>query len=157
MNMMLEEMANFSVKKDVLDEQELVKLAAAVGQGMGLTWVEITQLEQVAFLHDVEPDMLQTSDTLGHLVEAVGALGWRWDGFGNPSGTAGDDLPLSSRIVTVCYTYLSLEGEALPGVGEAFALSALRAGAGSRFCPRSVGALIGVVDPLVRAPKSLVA
>lgn len=157
MSKVMDDQPTFSLDEGVLDEQELLKLVVAVGQWIGLTWSEVIQLEQVAFLHDVDPDMLRSSDALGHLVEAVEALGQRWDGTGNPSDAAGDRLPLSSRIVTVCHAYLSLVTESVWGPGNAFALSAMRTGAGSRFCPRSVAALVGVVEPWVRTPESLVA
>jgi diguanylate cyclase (GGDEF)-like protein len=55
----------------------------------------------------------------------------RWDGSGYPSGVAGDDIPLASRILAVCDAYVSDRGEA-----------DLRRGAGSHFDPVVVDTLL---------------
>jgi putative nucleotidyltransferase with HDIG domain len=81
----------------------------------------------------------------------------RWDGAGYPSGLAGEDIPLSGRIVAVADVFDALT-HARPYKAPwpvADALAEIRRGAGSHFDPAVAAAferldpvaLVGTVDP----------
>ena len=81
---------------------------------------------------------------LSRLAPAVRASHERWDGKGYPNGLCGEEIPVASRIVLACDAYHAMTNgrpyrEAL--TTEA-ALGEIRKGAGTQFCPRTVGALV---------------
>jgi len=89
---------------------------------------------------------------LAHLAPLLEAQAERWDGLGYPSGIEGERIPLSCRIVFVCDAYLAMTSDRpyRPAVLHGVALAAIRANAGSQFCPRSAAALLEILDvPLV--------
>jgi hypothetical protein len=123
----------------------LVELALDVGRRMGLTHNDLCDLEQVAFLHDVDPDFLRSVSSLSHLAPAVAAVGYRYDGRETPSGTKEEALPVTARIVTVCRAWLSMTAE----VGtERNVFFALGLGMGFEFCPAATRALLDAISAL---------
>ena len=85
-------------------------------------------------------------DRLGFLGDAVPAIRHhheRWDGAGYPDALVGEEIPLGARIIHVADALDSMLTnriyKAARPAGEA--LDELRRGAGSQFCPRTVGAL----------------
>ena len=85
-------------------------------------------------------------DRLGFLDDAVPAIRHhheRWDGAGYPDGLAGEEIPLGARIIHVADALDSMLTNRIYRTARpaADALEELRRGAGSQFCPRSVGAL----------------
>jgi len=110
----------------------VVGLAEAVAEELGVEGRRISEIKQVALLHDIGkigiPDeilhkprplneeewiVMKTHPETGarivsgisnlvHLAEAVRAEHERWDGGGYPDGLAGEDVPLASRIVLAC-------------------------------------------------------
>jgi two-component system, cell cycle response regulator len=71
----------------------------------------------------------------------------RWDGSGYPDGLSGEDIPLGSRIITICDAYDAMTHprpyrSARP---VADALAELRAGAGVRYDPCLVDVFLDVV------------
>ena len=71
----------------------------------------------------------------------------RWDGGGYPDGLAGEDIPLASRIVSVCDAYNAMTTDrsyrrALP---VADAIAELERCAGTQFDPAVVAAVVAVV------------
>ncbi len=115
--------------------REVVNLARAVAERLGLEGRAANEVEQVALLHDLgkiaipdavlrKPGRLSPDETLlmrqhpgagaqiiasipelAHLAPAVRAEHERWDGGGYPDGLAGEQIPLASRIVFVCDAY----------------------------------------------------
>jgi HD-GYP domain-containing protein (c-di-GMP phosphodiesterase class II) len=70
-----------------------------------------------------------------------------WDGTGYPDGLAGDDIPLTARIVTVVDAFDAMTSQRayrrpLP---RHEALRRLRAGAGMQFDPGVVNAILRVL------------
>jgi two-component system, cell cycle response regulator len=59
----------------------------------------------------------------------------RWDGSGYPDGLVGKEIPLGSRVVSVCNAYAAMVSDRPYSVGmqPARALEELRLGAGSQF------------------------
>jgi putative nucleotidyltransferase with HDIG domain len=112
--------------------REVVGLAEAVAEELGLPAAERHAVTQVALLHDIgklsvpdailcKPGALTQEETqimrrhpgdgarivaaipdLAHLAPAIGAEHERWDGQGYPQGLAGEDIPIASRIVFAC-------------------------------------------------------
>jgi HD-GYP domain-containing protein (c-di-GMP phosphodiesterase class II) len=77
------------------------------------------------------------------LADLVRAHHERWDGGGYPAGLAGDDIPLPSRVISVCdalEAMISRRPYREPLTVEA-ALAELVAGAGSQFDPDVVAAV----------------
>jgi two-component system cell cycle response regulator len=61
----------------------------------------------------------------------------RWDGAGYPDGLSGEDIPLGSRIITICDAYDAMTNERpyRPARTAAEALAELRLGAGVKYDP----------------------
>ena len=85
---------------------------------------------------------------LERLAPAVRAEHERWDGSGYPDGLAGERIPIASRIALVCDAYHAMTSDRpyRRSLGHATAIEELRRHAGSQFCPRSVEALLRVLD-----------
>jgi HD-GYP domain-containing protein (c-di-GMP phosphodiesterase class II) len=71
----------------------------------------------------------------------------RWDGAGYPDGLAGEDIPLGSRIITICDAYDAMTNERpyRPARSAAEALNELRLGAGVKYDPCVVSAFATVL------------
>ena len=114
---------------------DIVELAVAVAQHMGMTGHEVGHLESATSLRDV--GMMALPDELAHaggmlseedgqfvrlhtlagerllrsnfrmdaVADIVRASHEQWDGEGYPDGLAGDDIPLAARIVFVCCAF----------------------------------------------------
>jgi response regulator RpfG family c-di-GMP phosphodiesterase len=115
--------------------EAVVDLSTAVGRQLDLDEGQITEVGQVALLHDVGkvavPDsvlkkagpldppewetmknhpvagahIVASIDGLAHLAPAIRAEHERWDGTGYPDRLTGEDIPLTSRIVFACDAY----------------------------------------------------
>lgn len=68
----------------------------------------------------------------------------RWDGDGYPRGLAGEDIPVTGRIVAVADTYDALTSVRpyKPAWSREAAVAVIEAASGTRFDPRVVEALI---------------
>jgi len=158
----------------------VVELSAAVARRLGLTEQEVSDVEQAALLHDVgklgvpdailnkpgplDPDelilmrqhpvigerLVSSVEGLAHLAAVVRSEHERWDGLGYPDGLAGEEIPLSSRIVFVCDAFHAMVSDRpyRKAIGFHRALEELRAGAGTQFCPGTTKALLGVLGEL---------
>jgi HD-GYP domain-containing protein (c-di-GMP phosphodiesterase class II) len=115
--------------------RSVLELSLAVGRQLGLEPRELTEVGQVAVLHDIgkvgvpdhvlrkdgplddaEEELMRSHPEIGarivasveglaHLAPAVRAEHERWDGQGYPDGLAGEEIPLASRICFVCDAY----------------------------------------------------
>ncbi|HKB49994.1 MAG TPA: diguanylate cyclase, partial [Solirubrobacterales bacterium] len=113
----------------------VAKLAAKLGERLGLGVADLGALVHGAALHDIGkiaiPDgLLDKADELDlderrflrthpliaqRIISAAPALGYtghivrsvqeRWDGSGYPDGLSGEAIPLAARIIAVCNTY----------------------------------------------------
>ena len=147
-------------------------LCRAVGEKLGMSEDEITPLLQAASLHDVGkaaiPDsilnkpgplnddewefmhrhtligerILSAAPALSEAARLVRSSHERWDGDGYPDGLAAEEIPLGSRIISVCDAFDAMTS-ARPyrdAIEAAAALAELRRCAGTQFDRRVVNA-----------------
>ena len=100
--------------------------------------------------HTIEGQFLldRIGGLLGRVGEIVRSCHERWDGQGYPDGLAGEEIPLSARIVFACDAYSSMTTDrsyraAMPT--EA-AITELRTNAGTQFDPAVISVLVEVVE-----------
>jgi response regulator RpfG family c-di-GMP phosphodiesterase len=154
--------------------QAVMDYSVAVAQRMGLSQAEVTEVEQAAALHDIgkiglaeailhEPrplsnaewervrahaeigeKIVSSTEELSHLAPAIRAVHERWDGTGYPDGLSGEEIPLASRIISVCDAFHAMTSDRpyRMGLDENVALEALEKKAGAQFCPRTVEAFL---------------
>jgi diguanylate cyclase (GGDEF)-like protein/putative nucleotidyltransferase with HDIG domain len=148
-------------------------LALAMGRELGLSDAELAVLGRAALFHDIgkltvpdaillKPSALSPEEwtvmrrhpdegariihRLGFLGDAVPVIRYhheRIDGRGYPSGLAGEEIPLGSRIIHVADAYDSMRTNRIyrPARSHADALEELRSLAGIQFCAHCVVAL----------------
>ncbi len=89
--------------------------------------------------------IVASTEGLAHLAPVVRSEHERWDGLGYPDGLSGEDIPLASRIAFVCCAFRAMTSERpyRGAMGTDAALRELERNAGTQFCPRAVGALLG--------------
>ena len=127
---------------------EVVRLARAVGEKLGLSKPALVELEFAARLHDVgkiavpdpilrKPDPLTDTEwsmmrrhpewgsgMLAHIpgLEAVALVvrfhHERWDGSGYPDGLEGERIPLASRVIAVCDAYNAMTADRTYSLGR---------------------------------------
>ena len=151
--------------------------AAELARELGLDEDEVDLIEQAAGVHDLGkigvPDRVLLKP--GPLDDGERALMWlhteigaqvlahfqlfrngraivlhhheRWDGGGYPSGLAGEDIPLGSRVLAVADAFDAMTADrpyrkAMPA---AHALDVLRHGSGSQWDPLAVGAFLRLI------------
>ena len=163
---------------------ELPALAEAIGEWLLLDEDELREVRLVALVHEagrshipdalhdkVEPltpvewavvqrhtligqRMLGRMPYLRPAVAGVGAIREHWDGGGYPHGFAGEEIPLSSRIVAVCAAYRAIR-RGRPGRGPLdhdHAIAELQRAAGVQFDPRVVDAAVATIAPAGAKP-----
>jgi HD-GYP domain-containing protein (c-di-GMP phosphodiesterase class II) len=148
-------------------------LALSLGKELGLPPGELAALGRASELHDIgkiaipdailnkpgpldeeEWEFIRQHTVLGErIVSAASSLApvgglirsshERWDGTGYPDRLAGEDIPLSSRIIFVCDAYDAITSERAyaPARMPVAALEELRRAAGTQFDPAVVAAL----------------
>jgi putative nucleotidyltransferase with HDIG domain len=156
--------------------RDIAELVPRVGQLLGVTGEASEELELAARFHDIgkvavpeevlrKPGPLDShewelmachvewgAELLRHLPECetiahiVRHHHERYDGGGYPDGLSGEEIPLASRIITVCDAYGAMVSDrpyrrALP---HEHALAELRDGAGEQFDPDAVAAVLSV-------------
>ncbi len=158
------------------------RLAMATAQALGLAGGELEGLRTGALLHDIGklgvPDyiLLKPGRLTGEEFEKIkkhpeiGAaildpveFPWpvlpvvkhhheKWDGTGYPEGLAGEEIPLTARVLAVADVYDALTSNRSYRAAwtPAEALDTIRAGAGTHFDPRVVAAFLSVVEPVSR-------
>ena len=118
--------------------EEVVRLAVAVANELGLDLHEVRNVELGAVLHDIgkvrvpesilnkpgpltesELEIMKTHPEIGeHILRPIQSMKpilpivrhhhERWDGNGYPDGLAGRSIPLGARIVSVCDAYRAM-------------------------------------------------
>jgi two-component system cell cycle response regulator len=164
--------------------RDIAELVPRVGSVLGVTGEESQELELAARFHDIgkvavpeevlrKPGPLDThewelmachvewgAELLRHLPECASIARIvrhhheRYDGGGYPDGLKGEEIPLASRIITVCDAYGAMVSNrpyrrALP---HARALAELRDGAGEQFDPDAVAAVLSLAGDVASDP-----
>lgn len=159
--------------------RDIAGLVARVGKCLGFSGAQCEELVLAARFHDIgkvavpdrvlmkpgplTPEEWQLmachvewgSELLRHLpdCESIARVvrhhHERYDGTGYPDGLKGADIPLASRIITVCDAYGAMLSDrpyrrALDPVA---AQDKLRCGAGAQFDPRAVDAMLAALEP----------
>jgi putative nucleotidyltransferase with HDIG domain len=153
------------------------RIALAIGEELSLPAEELLPLGQAALFHDIGkltiPDeillkpsslteeewilMRRHSDAGARMIAMVGMFEAavpairhhheRFDGSGYPDGLAGEDIPLSARIIHVADALDSMLTTRIYRAGRPArqALAEVRRGVGTQFCPMCVAALERIV------------
>ncbi|MGH3075930.1 MAG: HD-GYP domain-containing protein, partial [Gaiellales bacterium] len=101
-------------------------------------------------------EMLEAFPETRDLAPIVGQHHERFDGHGYPSGTAGRDISIEARVVAVAEAWTDALTNWLdrPALDTAAARAEIVRGAGSRFDPQVVAALVSLVDEgAINAPE----
>jgi HD-GYP domain-containing protein (c-di-GMP phosphodiesterase class II) len=164
--------------------RDIAQLVPRVGRLLGIHGDASEELELAARFHDIgkvavpeavlrKPGPLDThewelmachvewgAELLRHLPECASIARIvrhhheRYDGGGYPDGLRGEQIPLASRIITVCDAYGAMISDrpyrrALP---HERALAELRDGAGEQFDPEAVAAVLTVAGDVASDP-----
>jgi two-component system cell cycle response regulator len=152
--------------------RDVAELARAVAVELGMTAEERDEVFRAAELHDtgkiaipdailnkpgpLEPEewsfmrehtligerIIAAAPALVPVARLVRSTHERWDGGGYPDGLRGEQIPLGSRVITVCDAYeamLSVRPYS-DGIGHERAVEELRRNAGTQFDERVVAA-----------------
>jgi ribonuclease P protein subunit RPR2 len=97
---------------------------------------------------EIGVQMVAGIKSLGPAVEVIRSHHERWDGRGYPAGLAGEEVPLSARIFSVCDAFDAMTSDrpyrrALP---LEQAVDEIMAGAGSQFDPAMAEAFVSIAD-----------
>lgn len=161
---------------------------SAIGEELGLSSAELKSLYFGALLHDIgkigisdtilrkpsvltgqEYEAMKEHSAIGaRIAERIGLLNdvvpiiyhhqERFDGTGYPDGLAGDEIPLSARILTVADAFGAMISARpyRPALSYRQALQELRAGVGTQFDPLVVDTFLKVLPQVLGvAPEHL--
>lgn len=155
----------------------VVEYAEAVAWRMGLSKQEVTELEQAAILHDVGKigisdglldksgalseaereemraharigaEIVTSTNGLAHLASVIRAVHEHWGGGGYPDGLSGEEIPLASRIISVCDAFHAMTSDRpyRQAMNIQAALDELKRNAGAQFCPVTVEIFLDIV------------
>ena len=147
--------------------ERMIKLSRALGHEMNLSEQELVDLDLLSTLHDVgkicihkkilsksgklsdeewkeikkHPEMgcriAQSSSELTRIAQCILYHHERWDGGGYPSGIAGEDIPLLSRIIAVvdAYDAMTQDRPYRKALSKEIAVSEIELNAGTQFDP----------------------
>lgn len=171
----LEQMRRDGVYPQILTDDYLSNVVnSAPLHDIGKIQVPDALLNKQGKLTDEEFAQMKTHTTAGrdiimHAIELVPDAGYlneaknlaachheRWDGRGYPEGLAGEEIPLSARIMAVADVFdalISRRSYKEPFSFEA-AISIIREGVGSHFDPQVAGAFLRAEDEVRRVAES---
>ena len=142
------------------EEVEFLREAAPL-HDVGKIGIPDSILLKPGALSDEDLEKMRTHTTIGGLILSHDsfpllryareiALGHHecWDGSGYPSGLAGEEIPLSARIVAVADVFDSLSHERVykPAYSLEQTLEIMTASSGRQFDPTILEAFVGLVD-----------
>jgi diguanylate cyclase (GGDEF)-like protein/PAS domain S-box-containing protein len=128
-------------KREKEHSEEVGKLAVKIGKEMGMTKIDLLELETAGLMHDIgkialnndvlnKPGLLtheefegvkKHSETGYHILKSVDQYSEladyalyhheRWDGTGYPRGLKGEEIPLFARIIMIADAYEAMTSE----------------------------------------------
>ena len=138
-------------------ELRQVLRAAAALHDIGKIAVDDAILRKPGPLSTAEFDRMKTHVTRGaEIIETVPELSWalpvirshheRWDGRGYPDGLAGEEIPLTARVVAVADAFDAMNSDRPYRLGMSVeaAFAEVRAGTGKQFDPRCAEAFLRI-------------
>ena len=92
--------------------------------------------------------IVASTEGISHLAPSIRAEHERWDGKGYPDGLKGEEIPLASRIVFACDAFHAMTSDRpyRKAMGTRAAMDELERNVGTQFCPRTIPALLEVID-----------
>lgn len=140
-----------------LDDAELIGRAGLYHDIGKITWPEhirrgapeTNQDREIIYSHPVVgAKLLAASDDLAELAPIVRHHHERYDGAGLPDNLIGEDIPLGSRIISVCDTAdaITMHRHYDPARPEREMLAIIEAVAGSQLDPIVVSVFAGLVE-----------
>ena len=92
--------------------------------------------------------LVAATEGLSHMAPIIRAEHERWDGKGYPDGLEGEEIPLASRIIFACDAFHAMTSDRpyRTAIGLRAALDELESNVGKQFCPRTIPALLEVID-----------
>ena len=107
--------------------------------------------EEEAFLRrrtTISERIIAAAPALTHVAKIVRSAEERFDGKGLPDHLKGHEIPLGSRVLAVCTTYVTLTQSPPTGrpLSPADALTELHRHAGTRFDPHVVRIATGIIQ-----------
>jgi putative nucleotidyltransferase with HDIG domain len=141
------------------DERRQAEFAALL-HDVGKVKVPAEIINKPGPLDDAEWEVMKKHTILGEqMLEKIGGLlgdvghvvrscHERWDGTGYPDALAGDDIPLSARIVCACdaWSAMTTDRTYRKALSHDTAAAELRACSGTHFDPQVVDALVAVLS-----------
>ena len=126
---MLHDIGKVAIEEGILNKKE--KLSEK-------EWEEIKKHPEIGYR------ILSTVNELSEMAEYVLAHHERWDGRGYPKGIKGEEIPIQSRIIAIADAYDAMVSERSyrKALSKEYAISELKRGAGSQFCPFCVNVFI---------------
>jgi len=163
------------------------ELAVAVGRQLGMLGEELDEVARAAELHDVgkiaipeeilhkpgplDPEewafikrhtvigerILTAAPALRPVARLVRSTHERYDGTGYPDGLAGEEIPLGSRVVSVCDAYEAMVSDRpyREALSSDEAIEELRRHAGTQFDPKVVEVVTRALTQRVAEPLTL--
>jgi HD-GYP domain-containing protein (c-di-GMP phosphodiesterase class II) len=139
-----------------LEESDRRRLrVATLLHDIGKIAIDDQILRKPGRLSDLEFTQMKTHVLRGwEIIQMIPGLAWalpvvrghheRWDGCGYPDGLAGEDIPLTARVVAVADAFDAMTSDRpyRPGMPTARAFEELEAGAGAHFDPDCVAAFL---------------
>lgn len=153
-------------------------LCEQIGKELGISEAERKKVKLAGYLHDIgkialEPDMLaqshllsdeqkaevrkhpvvgfrllNTSDNMLEIADAVLAHHEHWDGSGYPKGLKREEIPLFGRIIAVAERFDKISSTPCgqPAAQMAAAIADLKSNAGTRFDPAIVASFLQTLE-----------
>ena len=154
------------------DLNRMGHLASDTARAIGLEEREVERVELAARLHDVgklaipdailtKPEALDAAEwevmrthaetgarivasapSLAHTADLIRSHHERYDGHGYPDGLAGEEIPISAAVISVCAAFVAMMRHRpySDAITVAEALAELRRCSGTQFHPRVVAA-----------------
>lgn len=175
-DLLARKLMNHPVFKDQLTESYVSLLSkSAVLHDVGKVGISDNVLLKPGKLTEEELEVMHTHTTLGrdalqHAEKLLGSNSFlqmakeiaythheKWDGTGYPEGIKGEEIPLSGRIMAIVDVYDSLIGSRVykKAVSHKEAITMIKEGRGTHFCPDIVDAFLEMEDQFLAVAKEL--